>query len=128
MGCGDRGYGQWTIAQRNYAVHRLSAHLFLSFDLESPLCICHRCDNPPCFNPDHFFIGTNAENSYDMVTKGRSLQGEMHHNSKLTEEDVRMIRQRLDAGETQTTIAKDYAVNQTLIGFIARGVAWKHVA
>lgn len=126
--CGERGYGQWTIGQRNYPVHRLSAHLHFGFDLDSPLLICHRCDNPPCFNPEHLFIGTSAENSADMVRKGRSLKGEASGHSKLTEDDVRVIRRRYSLGESQQAIADDYGVNQTLIGFIVRGVAWKHVA
>jgi hypothetical protein len=128
MSRGERGYGQWTIGQRNYAVHRLSAHLHFGFDLDSPLLICHRCDNPSCFNPLHLFVGTSADNAADMVRKGRSAKGERSGQSKLTEDDIRLIRQRYERGESQQAIADDYGVNQTLIGFIVRKVSWKHVA
>lgn len=56
------GYGRITVAHRRYAVHRLSAALFLGFDLTSPLHILHRCHNPPCFRPDHLHPGSHHEN------------------------------------------------------------------
>jgi hypothetical protein len=56
------GYGRITFAHRRYSVHRLSAALFLGFDLSSPLQILHRCHNRPCFCPDHLRPGTHQEN------------------------------------------------------------------
>jgi len=122
--CGSKGYGQWKIEYKTHSVHRLSAFLFLGFDLSSDLCVLHKCDNPPCFNPDHLFVGTYKENTDDCILKGRRV---FAPNAKLTEEDVTIIKKRLQKGETQTAISRDYRVDQTLIGFIHRGVIWKHV-
>jgi hypothetical protein len=65
-------YGGIYYSGRDESVHRVVAHLYLGFDLASPLEVCHRCDNPRCFNPKHLFVGTHLENMQDMVKKGRS--------------------------------------------------------
>jgi hypothetical protein len=65
------GYGRVRFNGQKMGVHRLSAHLYLKFPLESPLFVLHRCDNPLCFNPKHLFIGTQKDNISDCVAKGR---------------------------------------------------------
>lgn len=81
----------------------------------------HRCDNPPCVNPDHLFLGTLQDNNADMKTKGRKY-------TKLTEDQVKEIKLRLSRWESQQRIADDFGVNQTLVSFIKRGVVWNHVS
>ena len=53
-------YGRVTIKNRKYDVHRLSAYLWLGFDLSSKSLICHHCDNSKCFNPAHLYIGDHG--------------------------------------------------------------------
>lgn len=65
------GYGRIWIGRKQFTVHRLAAHIWLDFDLASSLMICHRCDNPPCFNPTHLFPGTAVDNMSDASRKGR---------------------------------------------------------
>lgn len=85
--------------------------------------VCHRCDNPPCVNPEHLFLGTQADNMHDMIDKRRHSHGERHA-SKLTEENVREIRKLLLAGLTQQEIATRFRVARSLIGLIGRHKRW----
>ncbi len=68
---GAGGYGELRRNGQHYYAHRLMAHLVLGFDLNSPLYVCHRCDNRKCVNPEHFFFGTCGDNIRDYVAKGR---------------------------------------------------------
>lgn len=71
-----QGYGKQTIKrekQQTFAAHRLAAMVYLGFDIDSEELVCHKCDNPPCCNPDHLFIGDWKANSDDMVAKGRAV-------------------------------------------------------
>src|SRR4051812_5029227 len=99
--CQPKGYGQtsWPGGRRNVRVHRVAAVLWLGFDIDSPQLVLHRCDTPRCFNPDHLFVGTAADNTSDMMAKGRNnhgnVCGEDHPRHKLTADMVREIRQRV---------------------------------
>ena len=66
------GYGHIKVDGKTHKVHRISAMIFLNFELTSGLCVCHQCDNPSCFNPKHLFIGTHQDNYDDMFVKGRA--------------------------------------------------------
>jgi hypothetical protein len=60
--------------------------------------VCHECDNPPCCNPKHHFLGTNQENTADKVRKGRQAKGAMMPRNKLSEEDIAFIRSHKPPG------------------------------
>lgn len=65
-------YGRMSVDGRLYATHRLAAAIWLGLDLSNPkVFVCHSCDNPPCFNPDHLFLGDAFVNMRDASTKGR---------------------------------------------------------
>jgi len=87
---------------------------------------CHHCDNPPCCNPSHLFTGTPAQNSADMIAKGRQkvYRGEDSHNAKLTEKKVIAIRAD---DRIYRVIAADYGVSRACIGLIKVRKNWKHV-
>jgi hypothetical protein len=67
------GYAKVSFKDKMYRVSRLIASLYLDFELDSPLKVCHHCDNPRCIEHRHFFIGTAKENTQDALWKGRLL-------------------------------------------------------
>lgn len=93
------------------------------------LCVLHTCDNVLCVNPDHLWLGTNAQNSADMVSKGRNApqHGTFNPQAKLTEEIVASVKLRLRAGDKQNKIALDLGVSKSLINLIALGKRWTHI-
>lgn len=84
------------------------------------LFVCHKCDNPPCCNPAHLFLGTAAENSRDMCRKSRAF-------SRLSPDSVREIRAQLALGATQASLARLYGIGHVSIWRIAHGECWKHL-
>lgn len=85
--------------------------------------VCHRCDTPMCVNPDHLFLGSQADNIADKVKKGRHPRGEQV-STKLTLLQAREIRQRADGGETHRLIAADYDITPGMVSAIYRRERW----
>lgn len=92
------------------------------------LQVLHKCDIPGCVNPDHLWLGTNADNMADRKAKGRyatASKGSTHYKAKLNEDDVRRIR--ADPRD-HLTIAAEYGTSRSNVGNIKHRRAWKHVA
>lgn len=107
--------------------HRI-AYLLWCGPIPKGLCVCHHCDNPACVRPDHFFLGTHADNAQDMARKGRSLRGERSPTARLSSEAVAEIRSLWAAGGlTTTALAEMYGVSQAQVSRIASGIAWPHM-
>ena len=91
-------------------------------------CVLHTCDNPPCVNPRHLFLGTQLENTKDRDAKRRQAQGEKQGAAKLTEEKVEEIRRDYVRGSRthgQPALARKHGVSHAAIGYIVRGESWK---
>lgn len=118
-----QGYGRLSIGDGEVRAHRYAYELAFGPPPEG-MMVCHHCDNPPCCNPNHLFLGTAQDNSDDKVVKRRHIFGASHHKSKLSDDDVRAIRAD---PRMQIEIAPDYGVTQGLIGMIKRGEIWTHL-
>lgn len=125
---GHMGYGSLWLHGENVTAHRLS-WFFFHGPIPQGKQVLHRCDNPRCVNPAHLFLGDNADNLSDKIAKGRQsrLKGCENGRAKLSEDDVRTIR-RLYPDKSQSEIARQFGVNQTLISAIVRRIRWAHVA
>ena len=126
------GYGHIRmddLAHTDAGAHRVSYELAFGH-IPDGMMVCHRCDNPRCVNPEHLFLGTNTDNMRDRSAKGRKAgpAGIKQHNSKLTEEQVKAIRERYAAGGvTMYQLAAEYGVGAGPICNIIHRKSWKHV-
>lgn len=95
--------------------------------------VLHKCDNPPCCNPAHLFLGTHLDNMADAVAKGRLsfpvMRGESNPKARLTEGQVVEIRKRYAAGGISIRkLAAEYGVTFAPVQLIIAGKTWRHVA
>jgi hypothetical protein len=97
--------------------------------LPAGLCVCHRCDVPPCVRPGHLFVESNAGNMADRKAKGRYVarRGTDNGHAKLTEDAVRTIRARAAAGEFQKDLAVEFGVHKSAISLIVCRKEWTHL-
>jgi hypothetical protein len=99
-------------------------------NIDEHICVLHKCDNPPCVNPDHLFLGTVLDNNADMVSKARQQRGEAHYQAILTEDQVRSIKsnyRRYSRTNSCNALARKYGVTPKTINAIINGENWKHV-
>lgn len=121
-----KGYAQRSVQNRGRYMHRLAYARAHGLD-EATMggVVMHSCDNPRCINPDHLSLGTYADNTADMVRKGRNKppRGAANGNSKLTPEQVAEI---LATSGTQREIGLRYGVGQDQISRIRGGKRWQN--
>lgn len=91
------------------------------------LDVCHTCDNRPCVNLAHLFLGTREQNVADMIAKGRNPYGERNGQAKLTDDLVRSIRAQAADGVSHAELARRFGVDQGTITPVVARRTWKHV-
>ncbi len=132
------GYGRVWIYPKMVYAHRVAWEL-TNGKIPPGMVICHKCDNPPCCNPDHLFLGTHLDNMADAKNKGRNshgpvMYGSHHPLSKLTEKDVQDIIKdyvptpRKKSDNNIPALAKRYGVARSLIHRIIKGKSWPHIS
>ena len=106
--------------------HRL-AYLIFCGSVPPDMCVLHHCDNPPCCNPTHLFLGTDVDNTRDKVQKGRQARGESHPSAKLTAQQVLVIYHRIRRGESVPRLAEEFHLNPHSIRHIGNRKRWAHI-
>jgi hypothetical protein len=119
------GYGRFRYLTDSQQAHRVSYLLYVG-EIPEGLHVLHKCDNPQCVNPDHLFLGTQADNNADKISKGRSIgpRGEACHMAKLTNEQA--VFARTDPRST-TEVAKELGVSYLAVWNIRKRNTWRHV-
>ncbi len=116
------GYGMSSIKECGVynRVSRISASIWLDFDIDSNLCVLHKCDTRSCFRPAHLFIGTRGVNNTDRKLKLRSAYGLDGGGGKLSTEQINEIRKLYELGNNQYDIAKRFEISQSYVSQIIR--------
>ena len=118
------GRGQFIVnGRREYALR--VAWIIFNGDIPEGLHACHTCDNPPCVNPRHLFLGTLQQNQEDCAKKGRKAD------TKLNPDMVRQIRQECIPNDPEfgySGLGRKYNVNAGAIWRVVKRTRWKHVA
>lgn len=132
IGCLCGGYGQFCIGSGVYTVsHRFSYSLEYG-EIADDIKVLHECDNKRCVNPNHLFLGTNKDNTQDMIAKGRSKCigkiGERNKSSKLTDEKVLEMRRMHRSGEyNQRQISKMFGISTSVTFAVIHNQTWIHL-
>lgn len=128
VGCAP--YGRFYFNGKRIGAHRMS--WILAHGDPGDLCVLHKCDVPACVNPEHLFLGTQADNVQDCVNKNRQRSGMVsgpdHGQTKLTAEETDTIKTMYKTGTiTQEALGELFGVSQTVISAIVRGDHWTRV-
>lgn len=108
---------------KRYYLHRLVFRAFVG-EIPAKHVVMHTCDNPGCINPKHLKVGTHDDNMLDMVEKRRHQWGQDHYKAKLTETQVREIR---EDKRLHKEIAAEYGIVRSTVSNIRAKRIWKHL-
>lgn len=112
------GYGYMKHNYRNCGAHRGAYETFKG-GIPDGQIVRHSCDNPGCINPAHLILGTNLDNTVDMLDRGRN-------HSKLSRADIELIKSMYPQ-ESMNRLADKFGVTNHTISNIVNGVAWSTV-
>lgn len=125
-GYAEKGYGRFFDGSRMVGAHELALTWTTGERRLPHMDTCHACNTPLCVNPRHLRFGSRQSNVDDMVGSGRQAAGESNGRSRLTEAQVREMRERHAAGAMGETLASDYGISASAVTMIVRGLRWKN--
>lgn len=142
--CNDAGYGAVNGRAIGLPTNRANRISYLAFrgPIAEGLYVLHKCDVRSCVNPDHLYLGTDADNKADMVRRARSAKGdrsgarthpekiprgEASAASKLTSSQVAEIRTLPRGYGTGVRIAERFGISQMTVSDIRCGRTWAHL-
>jgi len=128
------GYGSFTYLGGARKAHRISWGIRNGYIPESNLCVCHKCDTALCVNPDHFFLGTVAQNIADRDAKGRQRKyvrsdyTKENHKAKLTADQVMEIRKSFsERTETLQELSDRFRIHIRSVIMITTRRNWRNI-
>lgn len=126
------GYGMFWYDGKTRGAHQFSARYLGNFVVNKGQQICHSCDNPPCCNPAHLFIGTTQQNTADRHFKGRSVKGSRVGTSVYNESIIKAVK---NAYKTRThyrgiikDISREFNVSYGVVWYACKRNAWPHIS
>jgi len=125
-GVNRQGYGKFSLDGKTQRANRVSWEIH-NDSIPDGLCVLHKCDNTSCVNPDHLFLGTNKDNTQDMLAKGRHSgpTGELNRHAKLTEKEVLEIRRTRTS--PPISLAAMFGISPRTVRDIVNLKTWRHI-
>lgn len=121
-----KGYGRFFWRGRSRPAHRVAFHLTHNED-PGEMHVLHKCDNPPCVNPQHLYLGTNADNVRDKVERGRvaAMPGEAHPSARLTRAQVAELRRLYAEGVSPRALGGRFGISRRHAARIIARDSWR---
>lgn len=126
------GYGMFWYDGKTKGAHQFSARYLGNLIINKGDQVCHSCDNPPCCNPSHLFVGSSQDNTADRHRKNRTAKGSKVGTSIYDEQIIKQVK---DAYNTRNhyrgiikDLAKEFNVSYGVVWYACRRNAWAHIS
>lgn len=120
------GYAKIKIKRKHLRLHRVMYEEMVE-KIPEGMIICHKCDNPSCFNPEHLFVGTHKDNAIDKVNKKRYKDISGENNPMVTLNSITVYNIKFNENGEHKEIASKYNTTVSVVGKIKRNERWKHI-
>jgi hypothetical protein len=118
LGTTPNGYGKVKRLGKTLLSHRVAFELHYNKQIPDGVEVLHKCDNKPCCNPYHLFLGTQKDNVNDAISKGRMWCPTREKFKKLSDEKICEIRNAYQDGHSQNDVAERFGVHQSHVSKI----------